>query len=101
MRATIAELCDDARGQARVHWRRARALVGRLANIAQVLPELRRVLRGGYALAQPPGGDARRAAQDWRPLRRGGRAESDWLQLLETGDDLLRSNEGVALAPQR
>eukprot|EP00965_Chrysotila_dentata_P063847 2115889-Pleurochrysis_carterae.AAC.2 len=79
MRAAIAEHRDEALQGARVHWRRARTLVGRLANIAQVLPELRRVLRGGYAVAQPPGGGARHAAQDWRHLRKGGRAESDWL----------------------
>eukprot|EP00965_Chrysotila_dentata_P115818 3828511-Pleurochrysis_carterae.AAC.1 len=101
MRAAIAEHRDEAMQRARVHWRRARALVGLLANVAQVLPELRRVLRGGYAVAQPPRGGACRLAQAWRRLRKGGRAESDWLQLLEAEDDLLRTNEGVALAPQR
>eukprot|EP00965_Chrysotila_dentata_P136531 4515186-Pleurochrysis_carterae.AAC.1 len=32
-----------------VRWKRASTLVGRLCNLAQVFPELKPLLRGGYA----------------------------------------------------
>eukprot|EP00965_Chrysotila_dentata_P172590 5695152-Pleurochrysis_carterae.AAC.1 len=47
--AAIAEAREEAVRRARVQWKQARSLVGKLANVAQVLPELKRVLRGGYA----------------------------------------------------
>eukprot|EP00965_Chrysotila_dentata_P100686 3326962-Pleurochrysis_carterae.AAC.1 len=59
----MAEMREETTSRARVHWRRARSLVGRLANLAQVLPELKASLRGGYAVAQPPRGGAGRG---WR-----------------------------------
>eukprot|EP00965_Chrysotila_dentata_P088133 2909812-Pleurochrysis_carterae.AAC.1 len=68
---------EEATLRARVHWRKARSLVGRLANLAQVLPELKASLRGGYAVAQPPRGGtagAWRRGEDWAALRPHGAA---------------------------
>eukprot|EP00965_Chrysotila_dentata_P105312 3478203-Pleurochrysis_carterae.AAC.1 len=47
--AAMAELNVELTTRARVPWRQARSVVGKLANLAQVLPELKLVLRGGYA----------------------------------------------------
>eukprot|EP00965_Chrysotila_dentata_P144695 4779745-Pleurochrysis_carterae.AAC.1 len=98
LRAAIAEARDEAQKRGRVRWKRARSLVGKLSNIAQVLPELKRVLRGGYAVTQAPAaGSARggwRRAGEWRQLRRGGRAEEDWVELLDVAEQLLEENEG-------
>eukprot|EP00965_Chrysotila_dentata_P182152 6014929-Pleurochrysis_carterae.AAC.1 len=47
--AAMAELRGELTRNARVPWRQARSVVGKLANLAQVLPELKLVLRGGYA----------------------------------------------------
>eukprot|EP00965_Chrysotila_dentata_P093655 3095170-Pleurochrysis_carterae.AAC.1 len=61
----MAELSAELTRDSRVPWRRARTVVGKLANIAQVLFELKLVLRGGYAVARPAGaggeGGGRRA----------------------------------------
>eukprot|EP00965_Chrysotila_dentata_P056127 1860375-Pleurochrysis_carterae.AAC.1 len=47
--AALAEMRDEATERSRVHWRKARSLVGKLSNLAQALPELKPSLRGGYA----------------------------------------------------
>eukprot|EP00965_Chrysotila_dentata_P097159 3211301-Pleurochrysis_carterae.AAC.1 len=84
--AAISEARREAEERGRVRGRRARSLVGKLANIAQVLPELKRALRGGYTVDQAPAASGARGgwrrAGEWRPLRRGGQAEADWLELL-------------------
>eukprot|EP00965_Chrysotila_dentata_P181498 5991072-Pleurochrysis_carterae.AAC.1 len=74
--AAMAEMRAEAVSSSRVRWRQARSVVGKLANISQVLPELKRVLRGGYALARPAGGSAGRGwrVDEWLQLQRGGRA---------------------------
>eukprot|EP00965_Chrysotila_dentata_P102255 3376167-Pleurochrysis_carterae.AAC.1 len=99
MRAETAE-------RGRVHWRKARTLAGRLANLAQVFPELKGVLRGAYAVSQPPhqqerGSGGWRRADEWRPLARGGTAEAEWLACLDVAQHLLEGNEGVPVAPRR
>eukprot|EP00965_Chrysotila_dentata_P046016 1529267-Pleurochrysis_carterae.AAC.2 len=55
MLATLAEMRTALADDGRVQWRQAHSLVGRLANIAQVLPKLKLALRGGYAVARPAG----------------------------------------------
>eukprot|EP00965_Chrysotila_dentata_P061525 2036927-Pleurochrysis_carterae.AAC.1 len=70
----MAELRAELTGSARVPWRQARSVVGKLANLAQVLPELKLVLRGGYAVSRPAGADAAgggRRTDEWLRLRRG------------------------------
>eukprot|EP00965_Chrysotila_dentata_P231171 6198194-Pleurochrysis_carterae.AAC.1 len=71
--------------------------------MAQALPELKASLRGGYAVAQPSRGGAAggwRRGDDWAPLRPGGAAARDWLELLDVAADLVETNEGVPLAPR-
>ena len=80
----------------------AERLVGRACNLSQVMPELTAVLQGGYTVAMA----AQRPSRGWRPnaralqLRAGSRAHEGWLEFVRTTRDLLRANEGVALAPQ-
>eukprot|EP00965_Chrysotila_dentata_P012373 407087-Pleurochrysis_carterae.AAC.1 len=102
--AAMAKLVAELARGSRVPWRRARTVVGKLANIAQVLPELKLVLRGGYAEARPAGAGgegAGRRAEEWLHLRPGGRAAREWQLLLDVATDLVTSNEGVPLAPAR
>eukprot|EP00965_Chrysotila_dentata_P088394 2919505-Pleurochrysis_carterae.AAC.4 len=99
----VAEMRAEAVDSGRVRWRQARSVVGKLANVSQVLPELKRVLRGGYALTRPAGGSAGggwRRAHEWLQLQRGGRAAVAWVELLDTATALLGDNEGVPLAPR-
>eukprot|EP00965_Chrysotila_dentata_P141732 4684267-Pleurochrysis_carterae.AAC.1 len=56
--AALAELQAELANDATVPWRQARSVVGKLANLAQALPELKLVLRGGYAVARPAGSGA-------------------------------------------
>eukprot|EP00965_Chrysotila_dentata_P022114 732006-Pleurochrysis_carterae.AAC.1 len=61
----------EARG-GQVRWRSARTLVGRLCNLAQAFPDLKPLLRGGYAVSRPATGAARgwrRAGEDVASLR--------------------------------
>eukprot|EP00965_Chrysotila_dentata_P093187 3077916-Pleurochrysis_carterae.AAC.1 len=102
--AAMAELSSDLAQDARVPWRQARSVVGKLANLAQVLPELKLVLRGGYAVARPAGAATEsggRRADDQLRLRRGGRAAREWRLLLDVATDLVTTDEGVPLAPAR
>eukprot|EP00965_Chrysotila_dentata_P159026 5253572-Pleurochrysis_carterae.AAC.1 len=70
----------EAHERARVHWRKARALLGRLVNISQVAPELKRPLRGGFAVTRAPWGTAGRggwrSADEWLQLRADGRTRT-------------------------
>eukprot|EP00965_Chrysotila_dentata_P123271 4074133-Pleurochrysis_carterae.AAC.1 len=59
----MAEMRGELDREGRVHWRQARSVVGKLANLAQVLPELKLVLRGGYAVTRPAGGGT---GKGWR-----------------------------------
>eukprot|EP00965_Chrysotila_dentata_P022243 735870-Pleurochrysis_carterae.AAC.1 len=56
MLAEIRSQASEARVEGRVLWRRAQTLVGRLCNHSQIWPELRPLLRGGYAVARPGAG---------------------------------------------
>eukprot|EP00965_Chrysotila_dentata_P039001 1296831-Pleurochrysis_carterae.AAC.1 len=89
---------EEATRSARVHWRKARTLVGKLANLAQVLPELKVSLRGGYAVAHPPrGGTAGgcwRRGDDWAALRPEGAAAREWVDLLDVAAELVGANDG-------
>eukprot|EP00965_Chrysotila_dentata_P111906 3701098-Pleurochrysis_carterae.AAC.1 len=101
--AAAAEMREEAIEPARVHWRKAWSFVGRLSNLAQVLPELKTALRGGYAVAQPArGGQAGgwRRGDDWGALEPGGRAAREWVELLGVATELVGANEGVQLAPR-
>eukprot|EP00965_Chrysotila_dentata_P056153 1861276-Pleurochrysis_carterae.AAC.1 len=104
LRAALAEMRVALKEEHTVPWREARSAVGKLANLAQVLPELRLVLRGGYAVTRPAGGATgrgwRRADNQLR-LRPGSRAAQDWATALDVSESLLRDNEGVPLAPRK
>eukprot|EP00965_Chrysotila_dentata_P037537 1248706-Pleurochrysis_carterae.AAC.1 len=73
--------------------------------MAQAFPELRAVLRGAYAVSQPPrqserGGGGWRRADDWLRLAKGGAAEMEWVACLEVAQHLLDGNSGVPVAPR-
>jgi len=75
-------------------------LVGRICNISQVAPELRPLLRGGYAVVEAPTGGRRGG----RPtalvtLAAGSLTHTGWLSLLRETPTILRSNLGAAMAP--
>ena len=80
----------------------AERLVGRLCNISQALPEIKCHLGGGYAVTRATWevGGVRRRPPKLR-LRRGGGVQTEWIELLDLAEDVLESNEGVALAPER
>eukprot|EP00965_Chrysotila_dentata_P220194 6191625-Pleurochrysis_carterae.AAC.2 len=95
---TMAEMHEEAADRGRVHWLRARTLTDRLANLAQAYPELKAVLRGAYAVSQPPrqrehGDGGWRCADEWRPLASGGVAEAEGLFCLDVAQHLLLENE--------
>eukprot|EP00965_Chrysotila_dentata_P158776 5244323-Pleurochrysis_carterae.AAC.1 len=71
-------MLDEARLRARVDRRRARTLVERLRNLSQVLPELKPLLRVGYAVTRQAAGGARgwrHGREDAAHLREGGAAQ--------------------------
>eukprot|EP00965_Chrysotila_dentata_P150059 4956580-Pleurochrysis_carterae.AAC.1 len=82
----MAEMRGELEREGRVHWRQARSIVEKLANLAQILPKLKLVLRGGYAVTWPAGGGTGkgwRRSSEWLWLRKGGRAAQDWKLLLD------------------
>eukprot|EP00965_Chrysotila_dentata_P017238 572214-Pleurochrysis_carterae.AAC.2 len=109
--SAFAEARTEAMRHGRVRWKQACSLVGKLANIAQVLPELKRYeagaawrLRGGTGAA-PEQEEGRMAPRigEWRQLRRGGRAEEDWEAGAVRGSRTTTDSERgwAPLAPQR
>ena len=75
-------------------------LVGRICNISQVAPELRPLLRGGYAVVEAPTGGKRSG----RPtaavsLAAGSLTHTGWTSLLRETPTILQSNLGAAMAP--
>jgi hypothetical protein len=104
MRADIAAQRRAAFDELRVSRKPAERLVGRLCNLSQVLPELKSVLHGGYAVSQSTwesGGHRRRPPSLPLAASRDSNAYVDWLALLDVGDELLDANRGVPLAPAR
>ena len=103
-RQSMRSAAEDARQLAiegRADRKAAETLVGRLCNISQALPEIKCLLGGGYAITRSSwviGGVRRRPPQ--LTLRRGGGVQTEWMELLEMAEDVLESNEGVALAPE-
>ena len=97
-----ADVCEQrrwARDDKRVDCRRARSLVGRLSNLSQIFPEVLTVLHGGHRVAQP---SWRRKGVVHRPrrvkLRRGSRAQTDFVGMLDVGGEVLQHNAGIPLA---
>ena len=86
---------------AAVEQRSVERLTGRLASMSHVLPELAPNLAGGYAIAAARlprrGGRARRRVGEVR-IRRGGRCEAAVHSMCDVAEQLLESNEGIALA---
>eukprot|EP00900_Chrysochromulina_parva_P005823 jgi/Chrpa1/15241/Chrysochromulina_OHIO_Genome00022542-RA len=101
MLADLAKQVEAAREALEVDRDRAETLVGRLVNISQILPELKSVLHGGYAITKASwqAGGRRRRLRRMR-LRTGSSAQTDWLGLLAVAAELLELNVGVALAPE-
>lgn len=101
----IAEQVAAARDAAKpsVDQRRAETLVGRLVNLSQVFPELKADLHGGYAVTQSAWSrrTRRRGGRAAQRLGQGTRAQEEWISLLDSAADLIDTNEGVALAPER
>ena len=101
MLADIGRQRSEAVASGTAECKRVRALVGRLSNISQILPELKPFLHAGYAV-----GSASWVVRGIRrfpksisfgpdtPIKRG------WLQLLDAAESSLQRNEGVPLAPE-
>ena len=80
----------------------AETTVGRLCNMAQVLPELKAALHGGYAVTKATwhaGGRRRRLPK--MALRVGSACERNWSELIALATELVDGNEGVPLAAER
>ena len=77
--------------------RRAERLVGRLCNLSQVAPSIRRHLSGGYALAHSSWPGSRRGEGMIHP-KPGGPVMQAWLDLLDAAELALDSNSGVCMA---
>ena len=76
--------------------------MGRLCNMAQVLPELKAALHGGYAVTKATwhaGGRRRRLPK--MALRVGSACERNWSELITLATELVDGNEGVPLAAER
>lgn len=71
-------------------------LLGRMINLAQIFPEIRSYLHGGYAVASGIG--PFRSVIATRSLAEGRGAQVNWLCLLEESKRLLQLNAGVPLA---
>ena len=98
MLADVREQAARARDELTVLVEPARRLVGRLANLSQIYPELKRYMHGGHTVT-PSGRTGR-----WQPrhitLRPQRAAQVGWLQLLTEAELLLDENHGVPLAPK-
>ena len=77
--------------------KRAERLVGRLCNLSQVAPSIRRHLSGGYALAHSSWPGSGRGEGLIRP-KPDGPVMRAWLDLLSASDLALEANSGVCMA---
>ena len=77
-------------------------LVGRAVNLSQVFPELNSVLHGGYAITQS---SWRAGGRMGRPrllaFRDGSSAHGAWIGFLDVLSELVHTNSGVSIAPER
>ncbi len=104
-RVALRKLIATARARAvdaRADRQEVERITGKLCNMAQVLPELKPLLHGGYTILRASwiAGGARRWPRSMQ-LRGGGEVQAEWIELLDAADDLLDGNEGVELAPER
>ena len=80
----------------------ADTLVGRAVNLSQVFPELNSVLHGGYAVTHASwraGGQMRRPRR--LAFRDGSSAHGAWIGFLDVLSELVDTNSGVSIAPER
>ena len=93
---------DEANKAAHEHSRADRRhtdrLLGRLINVAQVMPELSPFLRGGFRVLSATS-RARLFTMETIPLARGSTAFVLWTELLEAARYIMRHHDGVPLAP--
>ena len=97
VRADVAAQRARAVGEGIVDRRRAERLVGRLCNLSQVAPPIRRHLSGGYALAHSSWPGSRRGEGLIHP-KPGGPVMRAWLELLDSAELALEANSGVCMA---
>ena len=105
-RASILDASSRLRASATEGLTTARAeadtIVGRAVNLSQVFPELNSVLHGGYAVTQSAWSVAGRMSRPRRIAFRGGSsAHSAWVGFLDVLTDLVQTNAGVSIAPER
>ena len=111
LRRDIGQLRQQVADGEAVQQKGCERLVGRLANLSHVLPELAQHLSGGYAVAAAtaqPRRAARAAGEGVRRaprrrlgevrVRRGGRCEAALGEMCEVSEQLLDNNEGIAMA---
>jgi hypothetical protein len=97
VRADIAAQRLRALSEGCVDRKRAERLVGRLCNLSQVAPSIRRHLSGGYALAHSSWPGSGRGEGLIRP-KPDGPVMRAWLDLLDASDLALEVNSGVCMA---
>ena len=80
----------------------ADTLVGRAVNLSQVFPELNSVLHGGYAVTQSGWRVGGRMSRPRRlAFRDGSSAHGAWVGFLDALTELVQTNAGVSIAPER
>ena len=80
----------------------ADTLVGRAVNLSQVFPELNSVLHGGYAVTQSGWRVGGRMSRPRRlAFRDGSSAQGAWVGFLDVLTELVQTNAGVSIAPER
>jgi hypothetical protein len=78
----------------------ATRLVGRICNLSQVEPALRRPLQGGYRVTRAQYVRRNARAPSTIALAASSPATGAWLELLDVTVETLRENRGVAMAPR-
>ena len=102
-RAALLESVADASSRlerdARVECRSARRLVHRLANLAQIFPELTHWLPGGYRVASTGWERKQASGERLLQLAAGSPTAEAWGELLVVATEILEVNDGVPAAP--
>ena len=97
----LKDMGDGAQRGDGVHRKPLMRTVGRLLNLTQVMPELKPYMRGGFGLIKVLERQGRRRgyAVSKVPLSPGSDRGREFLGMIDVASQLLRENNGVAMAP--